>query len=71
MLLEDAAYWRTVAVRLTWMELELIDWLFQDNETGSGDYASTAINSLKLVSIFCAKRISANESKKAKVDSAP
>src|SRR5713226_7544557 len=48
-----------------------INQLFQGNETGSGHYSSTAIGSLKLVSIFCAKRISANESKKARVDSAP
>src|SRR5437879_3354110 len=45
--------------------------LFQGNETESGDYSSTVIGSLKLVSIFCAKRISTNESKKARVDSAP
>ena len=43
----------------------------QGNETGSGDYFSTAIGSLKLVSMFCANRISANESRKARVDSAP
>src|ERR1039457_7264886 len=48
-----------------------MDWLFQRNETGGRDYSYAAIGSLKLVSIFCAKRISANESKKARVDSAP
>src|SRR5262245_22436987 len=48
-----------------------MDRLFQGNETGSGDYPSTAIGSVKLVSIFCAKRISATERKKARVDSAP
>ena len=31
-----------------------MDWLFQETD-GSGDYSSTAIGSLKLVSIFCAK----------------
>jgi hypothetical protein len=46
------------------------DWLSHGNETGSG-YLSTASGSLKLVSISCARRISANESKKANVDSAP
>jgi hypothetical protein len=42
-------------------------WVFQGNETGIGYDSSTAIGSLKLVSIFCANRISANESKKARV----
>ena len=36
-----------------------------------GGYSAMAIGSLKLVSMFCAKRISANESRKARVDSAP
>src|SRR5712691_7489653 len=48
-----------------------MDRSFQGNKIGNGDYTSTAIGSLKLVSMFCAKRISANESKKARVDSAP
>ena len=34
-------------------------------------HASTAIGSLKLVTMFCARRISASESRKASVDSAP
>jgi len=48
-----------------------MDWFAQGKETGSNDYFSAAIGSLKLVSMFWAKRISASESKKAKVDSAP
>ena len=42
-----------------------------DRETMSVDYAPTAIGSLKLVTMFCARRISASESRKASVDSAP
>src|SRR5512142_2325547 len=38
---------------------------------GSGHAAPTAIGSLKLVTMFWAWRISASESKKASVDSAP
>ena len=45
--------------------------LFQGNEIGGAGYSSTAMGSLKLVSMFCANRISTKESKKASVDSAP
>src|ERR1700680_2681080 len=38
---------------------------------GNGHYAPMAIGSLKLVTMFCARRISAKESRNAKVDSAP
>ncbi len=57
-----------VVVRLTSIGMKL---LFTGNETRSGAYSSTAIGCLKLVSIFCASRISVSDSKKANVDSAP
>jgi hypothetical protein len=37
----------------------------------SGNYASIRTGFLKLVSMFCADRISASERRKASVDSAP
>jgi hypothetical protein len=44
--------------------------LFQ-GEAEKVENSSRRIGFLKLVSTFCALRISANESRKAKVDSAP
>ena len=41
------------------------------NGSRTSDHTPTAIGSLKLVTMFCARRISANDSRKANVDSAP
>ena len=63
----DWSGFRIVAVRLTWIDMNCCSLA----ERGKDDYFSMAIGSLKLVTMFCANRISANESRKARVDSAP
>ena len=54
-----------------WSGLRIVDVRLRCMDMGVGGYSAIAIGCLKLVRMFCASRISARESRKARVDSAP